>query len=287
MKRLITPTIIAALIASCAVAIAQFPPTPTPPSGGGSGGATAANQTNGSQKTQIVDGSGNVISSSSNALEVDCVAGCSGVGTQSVQGTGTGGSPAGGVLTVQGTGSGTAIPVLQSTQPLPTGAATAANQTLSTSATGAGVPADATYQGGNAQSSEPAATTTGNLTGSFFDLTGKQVTSPYANRENMVRGSASATGTGATTIIAAQGSNVKTYITGVQCGRSDAGTSAITITLNDTATSVLVLPNTGGGGGNNVAFNVPLVTAANTAFTFTASGSTTTVYCSAQGFKGY
>lgn len=37
--------------------------------GGPSGGSTAANQTNGSQKTQIVDGSGNVIGSSNNSLK--------------------------------------------------------------------------------------------------------------------------------------------------------------------------------------------------------------------------
>lgn len=37
------------------------------------GAATAANQTNASQKTQIVDGSGNVIASTSNALNVDVI----------------------------------------------------------------------------------------------------------------------------------------------------------------------------------------------------------------------
>jgi hypothetical protein len=44
MKPWFTPAFITALIASCAVALAQFPPTPTPPSGGGAGAATAANQ---------------------------------------------------------------------------------------------------------------------------------------------------------------------------------------------------------------------------------------------------
>lgn len=43
--------------------------------GGGGGDASAANQTNGSQKTQIVDGSGNVISSTSNALDVNIKSG--------------------------------------------------------------------------------------------------------------------------------------------------------------------------------------------------------------------
>lgn len=44
------------------------------------GSATAANQTNGSQLTMIVDGLGNVIGSTANALNVDCIAGCSGGG---------------------------------------------------------------------------------------------------------------------------------------------------------------------------------------------------------------
>lgn len=42
-----------------------------------SGGATAAAQTDGSQKTQIVDGSGNVIGSTSNALDVNIKSGVS------------------------------------------------------------------------------------------------------------------------------------------------------------------------------------------------------------------
>lgn len=43
--------------------------------GGGGGGATAANQTNGAQKTQVVDGSGNVIGSTANALDVNIKSG--------------------------------------------------------------------------------------------------------------------------------------------------------------------------------------------------------------------
>lgn len=45
--------------------------------------ATSANQTNASQKTQIVDGSGNVIASTSNNLNVQC-ANCSGSGASAV-----------------------------------------------------------------------------------------------------------------------------------------------------------------------------------------------------------
>ena len=154
-------------------------------------------------------------------------------------------------------------------------------------ATGSAVPANAFYDGGLASSSEPTATTTGDTVGALRDLAGKAVTSPYANRENMVRGAASATGTGATTVIASAGGSLKNYITDVECGRTDAGSTAAYVTFNDSASTILVLPNGGGGGGNNKTFNVPIVTAAATAFTFTSSASITTVYCNAQGFKGY
>ena len=49
------------------------------------GAATSANQTNASQKTQIVDGSGNVIASTSNNLNVQC-ANCSGSGVSTADG---------------------------------------------------------------------------------------------------------------------------------------------------------------------------------------------------------
>jgi hypothetical protein len=102
----------------------------------------------------------------------------------------------------------------------------------------------------------------------------------------LVSGAASATGTAATTIIAAQGTGVKIYITGVQCGRNDAGTTASTVTFDDGAATTIVLPNAGSGGINTISFNTPLVVAANTAFTFQSSASITTVYCNAQGYIG-
>lgn len=152
---------------------------------------------------------------------------------------------------------------------------------------GAAEPANGVAQGVEGQSVEPAAATTGFTIPVMADLVGKVATSPYAVRELMLRGSITGTDTAAHTIIAAQGASVKTYITDIECGRNDTGTSPITITFSDSAATVIILPNSGGGGGNNKAFNVPLVTAANTAFTFTSGSSITTVFCSAQGFKGY
>ena len=80
------------------------------------GYSTSANQTNASQKTQIVDGSGSVIGSTSNALNVAITAGGGGSVTQGtspwiVAGGGTAGTPGTAVLTVQGIASGTAQPI--------------------------------------------------------------------------------------------------------------------------------------------------------------------------------
>jgi hypothetical protein len=104
---------------------------------------------------------------------------------------------------------------------------------------------------------------------------------------NLVSGSGSATGTGATTIIAAPTTTRRIYVTAVQCGRTDAGTTGIYVTLNDNASTIIVVPNTGGGGGNNMPFPSPLTVPAATALTFTSSGpGVSTLYCDAQGFTG-
>jgi hypothetical protein len=92
------------------IAIQAPPSLPLP-----TGAASAANQTNATQKTQVVDGSGNVIGSTSNALNVNCSAGCSGSAGQTVQGLGTAGTPTGGVLTIQGSTGMTAVTVTAGT----------------------------------------------------------------------------------------------------------------------------------------------------------------------------
>lgn len=153
--------------------------------------------------------------------------------------------------------------------------------------TGSAVPTSAVYIGGIATSTEPTAATAGNLVGAFFDLSGKTVTSPYANRANMTRCAGSTTGSGAVTcttggMVATAG--VKNYITGAQCFRTDAGTSTAFVTLNDTVASTIVLPV---GGGSNPPLTIPFVTAANTAVTWTPSTALTTVFCNFQGYSGY
>jgi hypothetical protein len=103
---------------------------------------------------------------------------------------------------------------------------------------------------------------------------------------NLVSGSGNATTTGQTTIIPAPNGTRRLYIRSIECGRTDAGTTAISVSFNDDASSVMVVPNSGGGGGNTLSLGSPLTVPAATAFKFTASAGVSTLYCNAQGFSG-
>ena len=115
---------------------------------------------------------------------------------------------------------------------------------------------------------------------------GKIINQPWALTPNLVDGGGSKTDTSALTILAASGSaSLKEYLTGLQCGRSDTGTTPITVAISDgTKTRTFVLPNSGSGGGNNSQFTTPISFAANTAVTATFSSGVTTAYCNAEGF---
>ncbi len=179
-------------------------------------------------------------------------------------------------------GSAVTQPVSAASLPLPSGAATAANQTAVTGATGSTTPASAQYLGARAETAEPTPTSNGALTGLAVGLEGKLINLPYANKENMLRGSASQAGASATTLIGAQGAGVKIYVTGVQCKNTSTSVNTF-VTLNDSASSVLLAAELGG---DNEVFTTPLVVAANTALTFTPNASASTIYCNAQGYAG-
>lgn len=150
-------------------------------------------------------------------------------------------------------------------------------------ASGATLTENPLANGCRAALSTPTAVTDGQKVSMQCGAEGRVITKPYSIKENDLAGAANTTGTGATTIIAAQGASVKIYITGLQCFRTDGGTTLAYVTLNDSASTVEALPPTGG---TNVPFNTPLVVAANTASTFTVSTALTTAYCDEQGYKG-
>lgn len=102
---------------------------------------------------------------------------------------------------------------------------------------------------------------------------------------NLVSGSVTSTGTGATTVIAAPSGTRRLYIKSMQIGRTDAGSSPLIVTLNDDAATVLVVPVAAAGPIAPV-FLKPLTVAAATALTATSGTGVTTLYITAQGFSG-
>jgi len=136
-------------------------------------------------------------------------------------------------------------------------------------------------------SSENSAVTTGRKVQLVADLVGKLITMPYANKENFLSGVATATGTSAASVISAQGASVKIYVTGAILANTGATTSLITIQNDPTGTpSTLAYTINPAGGGSNITFSPPLVSAANKAVGWTPGSSSTTQYITLIGYAG-
>jgi len=133
-------------------------------------------------------------------------------------------------------------------------------------------------------STPPTAATDGQIIYAQATETGKSVVKPYSVKESCWTGAANTTGTGAQTLASAGATGIKTYITSLQIGRTDTATTSLICTLNDSATSIVVVP--GAGGATNIVFPVPLATTAATAFTVTPGTGVTTLYITAQGYYG-
>jgi hypothetical protein len=171
--------------------------------------------------------------------------------------------------------------------PVPTGTngigtidpTTAANWGIGAPA--AATPAKGVLRLGRAASTDPTAVTDGQSVAPMMSLNGKQVVLPFTIKELAVRGTADSTDGSAHTIIASAGGSLKNYITDWECHNTSA--TNITVTFTDSVSTKILVPATGG---NNKSLQVPLVTAAATAFQFTASTGVSTVTCNAQGFTG-
>ena len=152
------------------------------------------------------------------------------------------------------------------------------------SASGVAVSGNPNLTGGRAENAEPTPVTNGQAVAAAYGLEGKQIILPFSNKENFATGTGVATSsTTAITVISAGAAGLKTYVKSMQCGRTDAGTTSIILTLNDSKSSILIIP---AGGGTNPIFEIPIQTAAATAFTFTSGTSVSSVYCNAQGYYG-
>jgi hypothetical protein len=102
------------------------------------------------------------------------------------------------------------------------------------------------------------------------------------NLEDVVTGTNSNTDGTSTELIAAQGANIKTYLTAVCLYNSSA--SGVVVVLKDgtTAKKSFFVPATGG---LIRQFRTPLAGTANTAWNFDPAGATTTIYCNGEGFR--
>lgn len=136
-------------------------------------------------------------------------------------------------------------------------------------------------------SAEQTAVTTANPQNTMCDLYGKLVTSPYAGRDsgNRSSGSSASTGTPITILTASGSASLKEYLTDLECFRTDTGTSAVYVTLNDSASTTFPIPPVTSGASKS--WNFPLVGTANTAMTATLSANVTTAFCSGSGFNGH
>lgn len=118
----------------------------------------------------------------------------------------------------------------------------------------------------------------------IFGIDGVQITRPHTNLEDIVTGTASATGTSDTSVIAAVGAGINLYITDICIANTGSSTSLISLKDASAGTTLwqTIAPATGG---SNIHFTNPLKMGSNKALFFAAGTGSTTIYVSAIGFK--
>lgn len=157
-----------------------------------------------------------------------------------------------------------------------------------TAATNGTITANPINTGAQAVTSENTAVTTAKQVQLVADVTGRLITFPYANKENLVSGIATATGTTDTALIAAQGAGLYVYITSLAVVNTGATSVLVTIETDTASAKTAIWYMTApAGGGMTHTFTTPIrgsVTNKNVGFV--AGGSTTTLYVSASGYAG-
>lgn len=173
----------------------------------------------------------------------------------------------------------TAVPVST-----PTGASSATIQ--GTVAHDGAVAQNPVQIAGEARSTERAAVASADVARLVTDLVGKLITLPYANPENMVSGATAAiTDTTRTSVIAAGGAGVRTYVTQILVTNSHA-TVGTFVLIEDGTTTLYVGYAAPLGGGFSVALPVPLRGTANTAINVSCVTTGANVRASISGYRG-
>ena len=122
-------------------------------------------------------------------------------------------------------------------------------------------------------------------TDGFAGIDGVQIIRPHCNLEDIVTGILANTDGASTSVIAAQGAGIKTYITSVIIANSSA--TAVTVDLRDGAAGSVkaTFPVPASTSGVVCNLPVPLPFSANTAVCMDGSAAATTVTCTLIGFK--
>lgn len=154
-------------------------------------------------------------------------------------------------------------------------------------ANGATISGNPLQGGGRAQNAEITAVTNGQQVAAAFDLVGKQIVMPYANKENFTKGTTAAmTATTSTQLIAAVASQ-KIYLTHIMCTNSHA-TVGTFIMLQDGSGGTTIYEGYAAavGGGFSATLPIPIATTAGNGL-FVADVTTgSNVICSGSGYSG-
>ena len=156
-------------------------------------------------------------------------------------------------------------------------------------ASGSSIAGNPLTVGGRAENAEPTAVANGQVVNAAYDFVGRAIVFPYANKENLINGTASTAGTTAVQLAAAPGASTFNYITSWRCTNSGATGTTVTLAEGGTIDQGFAASGTGfsfsyptpigGLGGANPG-------TVNSAVTFTSGSATTSLICSASGFKG-
>lgn len=279
------------------------------------GGNAVATAASGIAKVGLTDGTGNAISSTSGALNVDITnaslplptGGATSANqtnasqkTQIVDGSGNVIGSTSNALNVDvtnaitanaGTNLNTSALALESGGNLATVASAVLTQASTTSGQkgvllqGAVTTASPTYT--TAQTSPVSLTTAGALRVDASATTQpvSGTVSSLPSTANLFVGNATSTGTSSTSVVATAGAGLKNYITGYRVYNSGSVSTPITI-QNGNGGSTLDTCMAPSGGGITVTLETPIATSANTAIYFAATSASTTIGISINGFTG-
>jgi hypothetical protein len=139
--------------------------------------------------------------------------------------------------------------------------------------------------GGVARTSDPTAVGNADRVNFIATLGGKQIVHPYALPENLLSGvTAAITGTGDTSVIAAQGAGARIYVTHILVTNSHATVGTV-VEIKDNTTVIYRGYAAPAGGGFSVTLPAPLRLGDNVALQAANVTTGSNTYVSASGFK--